>query len=85
MEITMIITARLGVLGAAAIASMAAVASSAGAATRDRSTHVEAPYTRVESGRKLAVDAPYAFVRVNRRTGRVIVRAPFVDLDVPRR
>ena len=29
------------------------------------------------------VDAPYAFVRVDRKIGRVLVRAPFVDLDVP--
>ena len=82
----MITGARTAILGAVAVASLAALAPPAGAATRERpTTRVEAPYTRVESGRKVAVDAPHAFVRVDRKRGRVVVRAPFVDLDVPRR
>lgn len=43
---------------------------------------VDAPFTRVETGRRVVVDAPFAHVRVNRR-GRHI-RAPFVDLWLPR-
>lgn len=47
---------------------------------------VEAPFTRVETGhryrRGVIVDAPFAFVSVNRH-GRTI-RAPFVDLWIPR-
>lgn len=43
---------------------------------------VEAPFTRVESGRRVVVDAPFAHVYVGRH-GRHIV-APFVDLWVPR-
>jgi hypothetical protein len=82
----MITGARTALLGAVAVASAAALAPAADAATRERpTTRVEAPYTRVENGRKVAVDAPHAFVRVDRKTGRVVVRAPFVDLDVPRR
>lgn len=53
-----------------------------------RRTHiVDAPFTRVETGhryrRGVLVDAPFAFVTVGRR-GRYI-RAPFVDLWLPRR
>lgn len=45
---------------------------------------VDAPYTHVETGYggRVAVDAPYASVRVGRRG--VWVRAPFVDLYVPK-
>lgn len=46
---------------------------------------VEAPFTYVEKGygrRGVLVDAPFAFVRTERR-GRY-VRAPFVDLWIPR-
>ena len=82
----MIIAARTALLGAFAAAGVAAVASVAGAAPGERSsTRVEAPHTRVETGRKVAVDAPYAFVRVDRKTGRVVVRAPFANVDVPPR
>ena len=48
---------------------------------------VEAPFARVDTGygrrRGVQVDAPFAFVSVGRQ-GRY-VRAPFVDLWVPRR
>ncbi len=44
---------------------------------------VRAPFTRVETGRRVIVDAPFASVYVNRRHG-VHVRAPFVNLWVPR-
>ena len=82
----MITGARTALLGAIAVGSLAALAPPAGAATRERpTTRVEAPYTRVESGRKVAVDAPHAFVRVDRKRGRVVVRAPFANIDVPRR
>jgi hypothetical protein len=43
---------------------------------------VDAPFTHVESGRRVIVDAPFAHVAVGRH-GRHIV-APFVDLWVPR-
>jgi hypothetical protein len=43
---------------------------------------VEAPFTRVETGHRVIVDAPFAHVYVGRH-GRHIV-APFVDLWVPR-
>jgi hypothetical protein len=47
-------------------------------------TYVRAPFTRVETRgyRATAVDAPFASVRVGRRG--TWVRAPFVDLFVPR-
>ena len=43
---------------------------------------VEAPFTRVEHGRRVVVDAPFAHVYVGRR-GRHIV-APFVNIWIPR-
>ena len=43
---------------------------------------VEAPFTRVEHGRRVVVDAPFAHVYAD-RYGRHIV-APFVDLRLPR-
>lgn len=45
---------------------------------------VDAPFTYVETGyrRRVAVDAPFTSVRVHR--GGVWVRAPFVNLWVPR-
>lgn len=43
---------------------------------------VDAPFTHVEAGRRVIVDAPFAHVSVGRR-GRH-VRAPFVDLWLPR-
>jgi hypothetical protein len=39
---------------------------------------VHAPFTRVESGRRTVVDAPFAHVYTD-RYGRTHVRAPFVD------
>lgn len=42
---------------------------------------VRAPFTHVETGRRVVVDAPFASVYVGRG---VHVRAPFVDLWVPR-
>lgn len=44
--------------------------------------HVDAPFTHVETGRRVIVEAPFASVYVGRH-GRH-VRAPFVDLWVPR-
>lgn len=49
---------------------------------RHRSHVVDAPFAYVESGRRTYVDAPFAEVYVGRR-GRH-VRAPFVDLWIPR-
>lgn len=43
---------------------------------------VEAPFTYVESGRRVVVEAPFTTVYVGRR-GRY-VRAPFVNLWIPR-
>jgi hypothetical protein len=43
---------------------------------------VQAPYTRVEAGRRVRVEAPYTDVKVDPDRGRVRVRAPFVDVDV---
>lgn len=82
----MIIAARKALLGVCAAASIAAVASVASAAPGERpSTRVEAPHTGVATGRKVIVDSPHAFVRVDRKTGRVVVRAPFTNIDLPRR
>ena len=44
---------------------------------------VDAPYTHVEAGRRVVVDAPFAHVGVHNGDG-VHVRAPFVNLWVPR-
>jgi hypothetical protein len=54
------------------------------AADAEPGTTIEAPYTRVEAGRRVHVDAPYASVDVNTERRRVRVQAPFVDLDVKR-
>ena len=43
---------------------------------------VEAPFTYVESGRRVVVEAPFTTVYVGRR-GRY-VRAPFVNIWIPR-
>jgi len=43
---------------------------------------VDAPFTRVESGRRTVVDAPFVHVYKGRRGTRVV--APFVDLWNPR-
>ena len=57
------------------------------AAKTEADVKVEAPHTRVETdsknGRRVAVDAPYADVKVDR--DRVRVKAPFVDIEIPRR
>ena len=50
-------------------------------ATR-HSHHVDAPFTHVESGRRVVVEAPFTSVYVSKR-GRY-VRAPFVSLWIPR-
>ncbi len=47
-----------------------------------RERYVVAPFTDVETGRRVVVDAPFAHVTVDRH-GRFI-RAPFVNLWVPR-
>lgn len=47
-----------------------------------RDDGVEAPFTRVETGHRVVVDAPFAHIAVG-RNGRHIV-APFVDLWLPR-
>ena len=47
-----------------------------------REHSVEAPFTEVETGRRVVVDAPFAHVTVDRH-GRHI-RAPFVNLWIPR-
>ena len=43
---------------------------------------VDAPFTHVENGRRVIVDAPFALVTVD-RNGRHVV-APFVNLWIPR-
>jgi hypothetical protein len=43
---------------------------------------VDGPFARVDAGDPVVVDAPFAHVRVGR--GRVRVRAPFVNLSIPR-
>ena len=49
---------------------------------RTRDVKVDAPYTRVETGRRVRVDAPFADVDVNSDRRRVRVQAPFADVDV---
>lgn len=49
---------------------------------RARDVKVDAPYTRVEAGRRVRVDAPFADVDVNSDRRRVRVLAPFADVDV---
>jgi hypothetical protein len=49
---------------------------------KKRRTYVRAPFTEVESGRHTWVAAPFARVYSGRRG--TWVRAPFVDLWVPR-
>lgn len=44
--------------------------------------HVDAPYTRYRGRGRVVVDAPYAYVRRGRDGVRV--RAPYVDLYIPR-
>jgi hypothetical protein len=43
---------------------------------------VDAPYAHVDAGDPVVVDAPFAHVRVGR--DRIRVRAPFVNLSIPR-
>lgn len=47
---------------------------------RDRRV-VEAPFTRVESGRDVEVDAPFTYVYSGRHGRRIV--APFVDIYIP--
>jgi hypothetical protein len=49
---------------------------------RARDVNVDAPYTRVEAGRRVRVDAPVADVDVNSDRRRVRVLAPFADVEV---
>jgi hypothetical protein len=49
---------------------------------RARDVKVDAPYTRVDAGRRVRVDAPFADVDVNSDRRRVRVLAPFADVDV---
>lgn len=49
---------------------------------RARDVKVDAPYTRVEAGRRVRVDAPFADVDINSDRRRVRVQAPFADVDV---
>ena len=49
---------------------------------RTRDVTVDAPYTHVEAGRRVRVEAPYADVDVNTDRRRVRVQAPFADVDV---
>jgi hypothetical protein len=53
-----------------------------GKPARKPGVKVEAPYTRVEAGRRVQVDAPYANVDVDSDRRRVRVQAPFVDVNV---
>lgn len=79
-----------GILACTAMAAAALAAAPASAHSRfDRHNHhrhvavVDAPFSRVETRRyaRVAVDAPFASVRIGRG---VHVRAPFVNLWVPR-
>lgn len=49
---------------------------------RGKDATVDAPYTHVEAGRRVRVEAPYADVDVNTDRRRVRVLAPFADVDV---
>ena len=49
---------------------------------RTRDVKIDAPYARVEAGRRIRVDAPFADVDVNSDRRRVRVQAPFADVDV---
>jgi hypothetical protein len=49
---------------------------------RVRDVKVDAPYTRVDAGRRVRVDAPFAAVDVLSDRRRVRVLAPFADVDV---
>jgi hypothetical protein len=53
-----------------------------GATTTARDTHVRAPGTSVDVDRQTHVEAPFTSVHVGRYG--TWVRAPFVDLFVPR-
>ena len=50
--------------------------------TRGKGATVDAPYTHVETGSRVRVEAPYADVDVNTDRRRVRVQAPFADVDV---
>jgi hypothetical protein len=72
------------VLAAAGVTALSALAGEGdeGKPARKPGVKVEAPYTRVETGRRVQVDAPFANVDVNSDRRRVRVHAPFVDVNV---
>lgn len=49
---------------------------------RGKDVTVDAPYTRVDAGRRVRVDAPFTDADVNTNRRRVRVQAPFADVDV---
>jgi hypothetical protein len=80
---------------AAALAVTAGVALTAAAATGDKAVsdraasdpatpavQVDAPFARVEAGKRQHVEAPYTSVQVDANGGSVRVRAPFANVDV---
>jgi hypothetical protein len=85
----MSLSPRTFLISAAALAGVGATALSALAGQGDAAeparkpgVKVEAPYTRVEAGRRVQVDAPATSVDVDRDRRRVRVQAPFVDVNV---
>jgi hypothetical protein len=73
--------AALVVAGVTALSALAGQGDG-GKPARKPDVKVEAPYTRVEAGRRVQVDAPYANVDVDSDRRRVRVQAPFVDVNV---
>jgi hypothetical protein len=71
----------LAAAGATALSALAGQGDDAKPA-RKPDVKVEAPYTRVEAGRRVQVDAPYTNVDVDPDRRRVRVQAPFVDVNV---
>lgn len=75
--------ATIGLCAAAAIThAFAAGPEDEAKPLRKPAVKVEAPYTRVEAGRRVRVDAPGANVDVDTDRRRVRVQAPFVDVNV---
>jgi hypothetical protein len=50
--------------------------------TRGKDATVDAPYTHVETGSRVRVEAPYVDVDVNTDRRRVRVQAPFADVVI---
>ena len=74
---------QIGLSGTGASSAVVQVSSGDKAdADRRRTRDVDAPYARVEAGRRVRVDAPFADVDVNSDRRRVRVQAPFADVDV---